>query len=179
MITCIKKAFTDIPATKYYNYHGMIMPCNIQPDPECFKTYDTGEGTPTWVRLYCNLRVVGDYFYLYYDVADVLPSGWIDQCVHKFPDREERYYFLELYLQKDPSYPTIQIDINYGNQCKFFEYIMTEQLENIAMVFNLFAGYDWIFRYKYLQAASANKVWKTSNGRFNQNWPVPLIWKYS
>ena len=43
MITCVKKAFIDIPATKYYKYHGLIKPCNIQPDPVCFLTYDTGE----------------------------------------------------------------------------------------------------------------------------------------
>jgi len=41
MKTCIEKAFVDITATKYYKYHGLIRPCNIQPDPECFLVYDT------------------------------------------------------------------------------------------------------------------------------------------
>jgi len=41
--TCIKKSYVDIPATKYYKYHGLIMPCNIQPDPECFEDVPTDE----------------------------------------------------------------------------------------------------------------------------------------
>ncbi len=41
MQTCIVKGFVDVPGTKYYYYHGMIRPCNIQPEIVCFDKVDT------------------------------------------------------------------------------------------------------------------------------------------
>jgi len=46
------------------------------------------------------------------------------------------------------------------------------------MWFIVWAGTDWIFRYNFLKIASANKIWKTTNGNLNVNWPVTLEWKY-
>jgi len=60
MDTCFNKGFNDIPAKKYYKYHGLIMPCNIQPDPVCFSRYDTKDpyGPP-----------ITRHFSAYYDVG--------------------------------------------------------------------------------------------------------------
>ena len=175
--TGFSNGFANVPTSKYYKYHGLVRSCNTEPVLPPYLEFHNGNVDTVWVRLYCDLRVVGEYFYLYYDYVDVLPSAWNDNCANKFPDGKERYYFLELYLQKVPAYETVQIDINYGDECKYYEYVMTEEYEHIAMPFNLYAGYDWIFRYKYTQAASANRVWKTSDGKFSVAWPVPKHWK--
>ena len=41
MQTCIVKGFVDKPGTKYYYYHGILKPCNIQPQIVCFDQVDT------------------------------------------------------------------------------------------------------------------------------------------
>lgn len=86
MKTCFKKAYTDIPATKYYYYHGLIMPCNIQPDPECFllSTTEDDSGLPS--KLYSgtfatsggydarHIRTEKSVDYTYLEVRDFVES---------------------------------------------------------------------------------------------------------
>lgn len=178
MRTGFTNAFPNKPLNKYYMYHGILMPCNIQPDPEPFKSYEMPEEIPTWIRTYCNLKVVWPYFYLEYKAEDFLPSRWLDLCTRRWPDGFERYYFLELYIQKVPEYPEILVDLNYGNDCDYLIYHVTEEYEHIAMWFKLYSYYKWIFRVKVTEAAHTSRVWRTSDGNLNMNWPVPLDWKY-
>lgn len=44
MRTEFTNAFPNKPLNKYYMYHGILMPCNIQPDPEPFVSYEIKPG---------------------------------------------------------------------------------------------------------------------------------------
>jgi len=44
MRTGFTNAFINKPLKKYYSYHGILMPCNIQPDPEPFASYEIKPG---------------------------------------------------------------------------------------------------------------------------------------
>ena len=68
MKTCIVKGFVDVPGTKYYYYHGMLRPCNIQPEIVCFDKVDTTEGygpekTKTFSSYYDVGWNYGDFVY--------------------------------------------------------------------------------------------------------------------
>ena len=178
MKTGFMQGYRNKPVKKYYTYHGQIMDCLIQPGTGPYKLYETTEEVQSWIRFYGTLKVIYPYMYLKFKIDDILPSRWLDKCEITHPDGKERYYFLELYLQKLPGAPDQTIELNYGNTCGIFPYIMTKQKERIAMWFIVWAGTDWIFRYNFLKIASANKIWKTTNGNLNVNWPVTLEWKY-
>jgi len=60
MQTCIVKGFVDKPGTKYYYYHGILKPCNVQPQIVCFDQVDTPDKYgPEKTSI----------FYAYYDVG--------------------------------------------------------------------------------------------------------------
>jgi len=44
MRTGFTNAFPNKPLKKYYSYHGILMPCYIQPDPEPFASYEIKPG---------------------------------------------------------------------------------------------------------------------------------------
>jgi len=103
MKTCIVKGFVDIPATKYYKYHGMIMPCNIQPDPVCFVSVDTK--LSKWVLIYDDYPPTANSWKRDFDYTLFPPSIYNDICYFKFPDGKRRFYFYEIYFVFVERYP--------------------------------------------------------------------------
>jgi len=103
MKTCVVKGFVDVPGTKYYKYHGLIMPCNIQPKIVCFDRYDTE--LSEWVLIYDDYPPTANSWKRVFDYTYFPPSIYSDICFFKFPDHKKRYYFYEIYYVFVERYP--------------------------------------------------------------------------
>jgi len=79
MRTGVPKAYVNIPGKKYYNYHGLIMPCNIQPEPEPLVTYDTKPGGGDIITITLNAIMKGNFNKADFDyptVHNAVTSGY-------------------------------------------------------------------------------------------------------
>jgi len=120
MKTCFKKGFLDIPATKYYYYHGLIRPCNIQPDPICFKDYNTtGEYGPPITKTFTAYYDVGWNYsdFNYTDAHDHVSGGiygpFIGQSKEDFGGGLFLYQFYRMGVVWDTV--TLPWDCNIGS----------------------------------------------------------------
>jgi len=77
MRTGFTNAFPNKPLKKYYSYHGILMPCNIQPDPEPFIDYDTKEPGGPIVTVTFSAIMKGNlnYSWFGYDYVHDYPTG--------------------------------------------------------------------------------------------------------
>jgi len=92
MQTCIVKGFVDVPGTKYYYYHGMLRPCNIQPEIECFDKIDTTLSKWKLIMMIdLPLLIVGKEILIIFIPSFHTKAIFVTS---NSPDHKRRYYFL-------------------------------------------------------------------------------------
>jgi hypothetical protein len=116
MITGFENIYAKIPTIKYYKYHGMLFPCNDQPEPKTFQNYPLGPGAE-WVLIYDVWPPYINLYIMYYQTRDFLPSSDIDICMNKFPDNKIRYYFMEITYYTYQSDGLYDMVIQKGSIC--------------------------------------------------------------
>ena len=175
MQTCIVKGFVDIPATKYYYYHGLIKPCNIQPNPECFLKIDTEEGQLYWDPIYEVWPVKTGEYTLYYEATDFLASDETDPCRYDWPDEKARYYYFEIEYYNGSPGEGWYILLNNGKYCNF-------QVDSGFDDYHYRAMYRWVWyspnfllKVKNPGEGTRIKVWRSSTGLLPDYWPVPKV----
>ncbi len=177
MQTCIVKGFVDVPGTKYYYYHGMLRPCNIQPEIECFDKIDTT--LSKWKLIYDDRPATADSWKRDFDYLLFPPSTQSDICYFKFPDHKRRYYFYEIYYvfvpRYDPDWWTVHWD--HGIDC-----CMNGELGVTHYYYK--ANYDFLeygepgYQYCiYLDPVTLGthvRIWATTDGNLPDYYPVPI-----
>ena len=156
---------------KYYSYHGEIMPCKIQPDPEPFVCEPEAPTGPFWVLEY---HVVFGAIGLtswkrFYTTANFLFSSDPDPCIKKWPSGTKLYYAAELYIAEGYTY--YAYSWNKGSICG---YTPTYWLDNPGPYYSL----DWVWAdtNRIVGAYNAGpgsyvKVWRSSNGELPSGSP--------
>ena len=173
MKTCIVKGFVDVPGTKYYYYHGMLRPCNIQPEIECFDKIDTEENTTVWQLIYEEWPVQSGYYYLNYILEDFIPSVEEQNCDINFLDDKRRYYFYEVDYYKGSEYPYLWFAWQDGFWC--FQNFIQQRVEHLYK-----ANYSYLIaettRLIFLQnpaTGSHIRIWRSKDGELPDYFPVP------
>ncbi|GAI04439.1 unnamed protein product, partial [marine sediment metagenome] len=158
---------------KYYSYHGVIMACNIQPNPEPFTCEPEKPPGPKWELIYdfdFNLNYLWKWAY---KDRDYFPSSDIDPCDDHFRDGMRRYYFCEMLAKRDWSYSRVTIYYSDGLNCKFSS--VTEREGDLYMAwFNaIWENFNDLVWVSHPFIGSHMKVWRSENGEFPGGWPVP------
>lgn len=173
MKTGFTNAFVNKPLTKYYSYHGIIKPCNVQPNPDPFEDFPNTYTECVWEVIYDTYFQSSGTFFYKYKASDFFPSSDNDPCPAKFPDGKARYYFAEVtLLNRFGSGNTILI-WNSGLICNFDSVLTTDLIIYKAWFDRLWAGSNVIIMSTPAKLPSHLRVWRTICGEFNPNWPVP------
>ena len=173
MKTGFNNAFVNIPGTKYYSYHGFLMPCNIQPDPSPFEIFPNTYTTCIWEIVYdLDFESPGTFF-IHYQPDKFYPSSDSDFCLDKFPGGKQRYYYAEVRLLNRFTPANMVIIWNSGFVCNF-ENVSKYGTELYHAWFGkLWAGSSTLIMTTPARLPSHLTVWRTVCGEFNPNWPVP------
>lgn len=163
MKTGFVKAFIDKTAKKYYNYHGLIMPCNLQPEPDTLIEYPITSGG-TWVVIYeWWTRYYGESSYSY-SWRDFLPSSINDLCSTKFPDGKVRHYKLEVeYTSGVPGSQWYVIWVN-GKICNWDGIFSYDNYMYITADCYLWAETTQLIKLWNAKPGTHIRIWGTSNG---------------
>lgn len=173
MKTGFTNAFVNKPLTKYYSYHGIIKPCNVQPNPDPFEDFPNTYTECVWqIWKDFDFHSVGN-MYVKYLVGDFAPSSDNDPCAKKFWDGKARYYYCEvsLYCYK-PAWGTT-LFINDGLHCKLSSEGSYDPYLYKAWFGRLWAGVNIVMGTGPSGWGSHVRIWRTICGEFNPNWPVP------
>jgi len=171
------KGFIDIPSKKYYKYHGLIMPCNIQPDPEPLIKIPLVPAPAEWVLIYDEWPVQNGQWLLKYNPDFIKPSSIGDPCFHSWPDGKQRYYFFEVdyYWNGLDKFWTIRW--SDGLNCAFDGGSSSRAYMHFEFSKLVWFGWDiWEDYLIYLEnpAAGTNvKIWASTTGELPADLPSP------
>lgn len=173
MKTGFNNAFVNIPGTKYYKYHGIMMPCNVQPDPPPFEDVPNDFDECYWEIWKDFSWYSAGNMYVRYLPADFHPSSDDDPCNPKFYDGKARYYFCELSLYCYYPWYGVTIFYNDGLNCKFSSEGALAGYRYKAWFNRLYAAYTPVMGTGPAGPGSHVTIWRTVCGEFNPKWPVP------
>lgn len=173
MKTGFSNIFANIPAVKYYKYHGMLIPCNKQPDFTPILYEDLLHPGPVWELRYEIWPVKIGNYYVSYDYYDFIPSSEYKYCYLGFPDNLVRYYFFEIaYYNGIPGHGWFILFAN-GKYCNW-------QVDSGFSDYFYLARSRYIWgRYNYLMIiqnpgeGTHVRVWRSSTGELPPGYPVP------
>jgi len=173
MRTGFTNAFVNKPLTKYYSYHGIIMPCNVQPNPDPFEDFpntytecvwelwkekDIHSSGNTWIR---------------YGRDDFFPSSDNDPCADKHSDGMARYYYAQVHKVKYPTSSGNVIFYSNGLDCGLASWSTPDDPLDKAWFNRLWAGSSAVLGVNPSGWGTWIKIWRTVCGEFCGNWPVP------
>lgn len=173
MKTGFTNAFVKIPGTKYYSYHGIIKPCNVQPNPAPFEDYPNTYIECVWEIVYDLYYQSSASFNFFYRPDYFYPSSDNDPCPRKFADGRARYYFAEVTLHNRHSSGNMAIIWNSGLKCNYDFANKTGTYFYKAWFDRLWAKTNVLIMTSAAKLPSRIRVWRTVCGEFNPNWPVP------
>lgn len=173
MKTGFNNAFVNIPGTKYYSYHGRVMPCNIQPDPAPFDDFPNTYDPCVWEMIYDTDFESPGIFGYKYRATDFFPSSDDDLCPDKFPGGRARYYYAEVSLYSRYGIDNMVLLWNSGFICDFESVLKYGEHIYKAWFGKLWAGSDVLIMTTPAKLPSHLTIWRTICGEFNPNWPVP------
>ncbi|GAJ13326.1 unnamed protein product, partial [marine sediment metagenome] len=160
---------------KYYSYHGLIMACNIQPNPGPLVCIPEFVDTCPW-ELWKDVTFesAGNVYFKYVQ-GDFSPSSDIDPCAKKFTDGMARYYYCEvtLYYRHGPG--LMGIFYNNGLECKSSFWTYRNTVFHKAWFNRLWQGSNVVVWVNPSRLPTNVKIWRTICGEFNGNWPVPPV----
>ena len=175
MKTGFNNAFVNIPGTKYYSYHGIIKPCNVQPDPDPFEDFPNTYTECVW-ELWKELwPFSAGNTYIHYNQADFFPSSDNDPCSQKFSDGKARYYYCQVHHVAYGGYSIMGIFYNNGVQCKSSFWTKWGYTFDKAWFNRLWKGSNLCVWINPCGWGTYIKIWRTICGEYNPNWPVPPV----
>ena len=173
MKTGFTNAFVNKPLTKYYSYHGIIKPCNVQPNPDPFEDFPNTYTECVWEIWYDQYIESPGYVTIYYGTEDFYPSSDPDPCPVKFPDGKARYYFCEVTLYHRYGSGLMIIFGNDGLNCTLKTEGKTGEVWYKAWFNRINKQFNYIVLVNASRLPSRIRIWRTVCGEFNPNWPVP------
>lgn len=169
--------YPNKPKRKYYSYHGILMPCYDQFDPDPFITYPEAEIETKWVVIYDEWPVQDGQWLLKYDPSYIKPSKLGDPCPHGWPDGFRRYYFFEIdyYWNGKDDFWTIRW--SDGLNCCFDGGSSTRPYIHLEYSKLVWFGWDiWEDYLIYLENPDPGtnvKIWVSTTGDLPEGTPTP------
>lgn len=171
-------AHIDKTNTKYYKYHGIIKPCNIQPNPDPGIVYPQKPPGPGWELIWDTDFYYNGIFRRTYQAYDFLPSSDFDPCPQHFPDYKKRYYFCELHYVKVYWAVPLWIAWPVYEACNTISFMEPGTYAYKAWFGELWAGADYVFMVAYPVAGSHYKIWRSTTGELPSYYPIPEDFYY-
>lgn len=165
------------PKTKYYYYHGILMPCYTQFEPLPFYTAEEEILGTQWVLIYDEWPVCDGQWLLKYNPNYVKPSQVIDPCIPGWPDGFRRYYFfsIDYYWNGKDVFWTIRW--SDGMNCCFDGGSSTKPYIHIAysklIWWGDFEWEDWLIYLENPAPGTNVKIWVSNNGDLPEGTPEP------
>lgn len=157
---------------KYYSYHGTIMPCNIQADPDPPICYPTEPPGAKWVVVYHDTMEEREGYDHRYDWADFKPSSIDDHCPDKPPDGKERYYYVEMKMKETEPPRRHYWGYSRGETCRYWSSTVPPPGFYFKIGENIWAGSVQLVYFTECGEGSEVTIWGSSNGEKPEYEPV-------
>lgn len=173
MKTGFVNAFVNKPLNKNYSYHGILKPCNVQPNPEPFEDFPNDYTASVWELFIDKDFDSSRYTHIRARLEDIYPSSDEDVCVTKWPDGKNRYYFCEMqfYGRVPPQWMVLTWSNGLNCDYKWVKNYGTYMYK--AWFDKWYAASDVICYVYKSKIGSHVKVWRSSTGEFPGYYPVP------
>ena len=158
------KGFIDIPSKKYYKYHGLIMPCNIQPDPDPLLDYPLfPEIIGEWILFYDKYPTAKNL------TVYVLPGGYpasseINICIDIKAIPRYVYFYIDLQLYWTGLYNIRRVNLEDGTTCSWRAFNFTGGYSRLNMIQKRYKSTKSDMSMAYIKPPTHVRMWYSKLG---------------
>jgi len=173
--TGVSFGFPNKNKKKYYDYHGNIRDCNIEPELPPYDDFPTLPLTPTWELIHNDyINITNQYNYVF-PYNEFYPDIYGKYCPDEFIDFKRRLYFVEVEVNSYSPGDLWAFHYSQGMNCCFYTIQSTCTWFHLTRFELVWAGSLNLLSFVFVDAVAQVKLWRSSNGQEPASTPLPIF----